>query len=66
MLFKTNSTSGKVIRGYSNSEFGKLNLSQLTNIYIDHAAMILKFGETPSDVFIIEATGDQGVSIKNF
>ena len=28
--------------------------------------MILKFGEKPSDVFIIEATGDQGVSIKNF
>ena len=28
--------------------------------------MIVKFGSEASDVFILEATGDKGVSIKNF
>ena len=53
MLFKTNSTAAKVIRGYSNSEW-------------DHAAMVIKFGSEPNDVFIIEATSNMGVSIRNF
>ena len=42
-----------MIRAYTRSEF-------------DHAAMVLKFGQEPDDVFYLEATGNQGVSIKRF
>ena len=53
LLFKCNTSGGKLIRAYSGSEF-------------DHAAMVLKFGSEPDDVFFIEATGNQGVSLKRF
>lgn len=45
LLFKCNTSGGKLIRTYTGSEF-------------DHAAMILKFGSEPDDVFFMEATGN--------
>ena len=45
LLFKCNTTGGKIIRTYTRSEF-------------DHAAMVLKFGSEPDDVFFLEATGN--------
>ncbi len=53
MLFSCNTSGGKIIRTYSGSEF-------------DHAAMILKFGNEPDDVFFIEATSNQGVALKRY
>ena len=53
LLFRCNTGGGKIIRTYTRSEF-------------DHAAMVLKFGTEPDDVFFIEATGNQGVSIKRY
>ena len=53
MLFSCNTSGGKIIRTYSGSEF-------------DHAAMILKFGNEPEDVFFIEATSNQGVALKRY
>ena len=53
LLFKCNTTGGRIIRTYTGSEF-------------DHAAMILKFGSEPNDVFFIEATSNQGVAIKRY
>jgi len=32
----------------------------------DHAALVLKFGSEPEDVFFMEATSNQGVSLKRF
>ena len=53
LLFRCNTGGGKIIRAYSGSDF-------------DHAAMVLKFGQEPEDVFFIEATGNQNVSIKRY
>ena len=53
LLFKCNNTGGSIIRTYTNSEF-------------DHAAMVLKFGSEPNEVFFIEATSNQGVALKRF
>ena len=53
LLFKTDTASAKAIRGHSDSEW-------------DHAAMVLKFGTEPDGVFIIDATSNHGVSIRNF
>lgn len=53
LLFKCNTGGGRIIRTYTRSEF-------------DHAAMILKFGSEPDDVFFLEATGNMGVSIKRY
>lgn len=53
LLFKCNTSGGKIIRTYTGSEF-------------DHAAMVLKFGSEPEDVFFMEATSNQGVSLKRF
>mmetsp|Transcript_9874 Transcript_9874/g.13463 ORF Transcript_9874/g.13463 Transcript_9874/m.13463 type:complete len:193 (+) Transcript_9874:274-852(+) len=53
LLFRCNTGGGKLIRAYSRSEF-------------DHAAMVLKFGQEPDDIFFIEATSNHGVSIKRY
>ena len=53
LLFKCNTSGGKIIRTYTGSEF-------------DHAAMVLKFGSEPDDVFFMEATSNQGVSLKRY
>ena len=53
LLFTCNTAGGKVIRTYSGSEY-------------DHAAMVLKFGAEPQEVFFMEATGNIGVGLKRF
>lgn len=53
LLFKCGTTGGRLIRTYTNAEF-------------DHAAMVLKFGSDPNEVFFMEATSNQGVSLKRF
>lgn len=42
-----------MIRTYTKSEF-------------DHAAMVLKFGSEPNEVFFIEATSNLGVQLKRW
>ena len=53
LLYKSSPTASGLVRLYSKSEW-------------DHAAMVIKFGSQPKEVFILESTGDMGVSIKNF
>ena len=53
MLFRCNTGGGKIIRGYTGSEW-------------DHVAMVLKFGSDEDEVFLIEATGKRGVHLKKF
>lgn len=53
LLFKCNTPGGRIIRTYTGSEF-------------DHAALVLKFGSEPEDVFFLEATSNQGVTLKRF
>ena len=53
LLFTCNNVGAKLTRGFSNSEY-------------DHAAMVLKFGSEPQEVFFIEATGNIGVGLKRF
>lgn len=57
LLFKCNHAGGSITRFYTGSEF-------------DHAAMVLRFdaptkGNT-NDVYLIEATGNQGVRVKRW
>jgi len=53
VLFRCNTGGGKIIRGYTGSEW-------------DHVAMVLKFGSDEDEVFLIEATGKRGVHLKKF
>ena len=53
LLFKCKSLGAKLTRTYCNSEF-------------DHAAMIIKFATEPEEVFLIEATSNDGIIIKRF
>ena len=53
LLFKCNTSGGRIIRAYTGSEF-------------DHAAIVLKFGSEPDDVFFMEATSNQGVALKRY
>ena len=53
LLFKCNTSGGKIIRTYTGNEF-------------DHAAMVLKFGSEPDEVFFVEATSNHGVALKRF
>ena len=41
LLFKCNSTGGKITRFYTGSEFG--NQISIINVSLDHAAMVLRF-----------------------
>ena len=53
LLFKCNTAGGKIIRTYTGSEF-------------DHAALVLKFGSEPDDIFFMEATQNSGITLKKF
>ena len=53
LLFKTNHSTAGLVRAFTKSEW-------------DHAAMVLEFGSEPGQVFILEATHDLGVCIRNF
>jgi len=53
LLFKCNTTGGKIIRTYTGSDF-------------DHAAMVLKFESQPDELFFLEATSNNGVSLKRW
>lgn len=56
LLFKCNHAGGSLTRFYTGSEF-------------DHAAMVLRFdapGANNNDVYLIEATGNQGVRVKRW
>lgn len=53
LLFRCNSTSGSVIRTYTNCEF-------------DHVAMVIRYESEPNEVFLLEAESGNGVSIKRW
>jgi hypothetical protein len=53
LLFKGNSINSKVIRTVTAGRY-------------DHVAMILKFESAPEQVYLIEATGNRGVSLNRF
>lgn len=53
LLFSSNTNSAKVVRAYSGSEF-------------DHAAMVVRLGSMPDDIFVFEATSSRNIAIKRF
>ena len=54
LLFKASDSFGaSVTRTWTDSDF-------------DHVAMVLKFEQTPDEVFLIEATGNTGVSLNRW
>ena len=64
LLFQCNSAGGKLIRTYTGSIYGK---SYPTfKVFTDHAAVILKFEEHPNEVFFLEATSNNGVSLRRW
>ena len=53
-----------MIRAYTKSEFGKYCKS--IHFFVDHAAMVLKFGSDRDEVFFLEATSNHGVALKRW
>lgn len=55
LLFRggANQIGGAITRAYTNSHF-------------DHVAMVLKFETAPDEVFLVEATGNMGVSLNRW
>lgn len=53
LLFRGSQTGSKITRTVTNSHF-------------DHVAMVLKFESVPDEVFLVEATGTQGVSLNRW
>lgn len=53
LLFRGGAIGGKLTRSFTNSHF-------------DHVAMILKFSTAPDEVFLVEATGNMGVSLNRW
>ena len=52
LLFRCNTSGGRLTRTYTGSEF-------------DHAAMVIKFGSEPDEVFFMEAVST-GVLLKRY
>ena len=53
LLFRGRNAGSSIIRGYTGSHF-------------DHVAMVLKFESQPDEVFLVEATGNMGVSLNRW
>ena len=46
--------------------FGSWITRAFTNSHFDHVAIILRFGETIKDLYILEAVGDRGVRMTSW
>lgn len=53
LLFRSNQAVSKITRGFTSSHF-------------DHVAMLLKFETDPDEVYLVEATGNQGVALNRW
>jgi hypothetical protein len=53
LLYKSNSTSAAITRTFTNSHF-------------DHVGMVLKFETDPNEIYIVDATGNLGVSLNKW
>lgn len=53
LLFRSNQAVSKITRGFTSSHF-------------DHVAMLLKFETDPDEVYLVEATGNQGVALSRW
>ena len=53
LLFNCNAAVAKITRAFTGSHF-------------DHAAMVLKFKSAPHEVFLLEATGNNGVALNKW
>ena len=53
LLFRCNAAAAKITRGFTASHF-------------DHVAMCLKFESAADEVFLVEATGNMGVSLNRW
>ena len=53
LLFKCKNMGAAIVRGYCAAEW-------------DHAAMVIKIGSAPNEVYCIEVTSDHGVICRNF
>ena len=63
LLMRSKQLGGKITRTFTNSDFGKVNL---TNFNLDHVAMVLKFEQEEKEVFLLDATFQNGVSISRW
>ena len=55
-----------LFRCNNNRIFGSWITRAFTNSHFDHIAIILRFGETVKDLYILEAVGDRGVRITSW
>lgn len=51
---------------FRGSHAGSLVTRTFTNSHFDHVAMVLKFETAPEEVFLVEATGNMGVSLNRW
>ena len=65
LLFKTNTAGAKLVRGFTQSDFGKCPIQSSADplIVVDHIAMIITI---ENKIHLLEASGGQGVEITPF
>mgnify|MGYP000855427302 CR=1 FL=1 len=63
--FKAVADTGDILL-FRGSQAGSLVTRTFTGSHFDHVAMVLKFASEPDEVFLVEATGNMGVSLNRW
>jgi hypothetical protein len=63
--FKEIADTGDILLFRGTHAGGKLTRT-VTASHFDHVAMVLKFQNDPNEVFMVEATGNMGVSLNRW
>mmetsp|Transcript_17538 Transcript_17538/g.29584 ORF Transcript_17538/g.29584 Transcript_17538/m.29584 type:complete len:240 (+) Transcript_17538:294-1013(+) len=63
--FKMQADTGDILL-FRGSQAGSMVTRTLTGSHFDHVAMVLKFENDPDEVYLVEATGNMGVSLNRW
>ena len=63
--FCTSADTGDILL-FRGSQAGSKITRTITGGYFDHVAMVLKFESDPTEIYLVEATGNMGVSLNKW
>ena len=63
--FKSTADTGDILL-FRGSQTGSKITRTLTGSHFDHVAMVLKFETDPDEIYLVEATGNSGVSLNRW
>ena len=67
LLFRNKNAEGQQIRDFTECEYGEFQLNKsLICCNIDHIAMILRYECKPNEVWFLESTSKNGVTVKKW